>query len=147
MFHKDWTINVTCIVLTRKTAVHPGGHIFQQTGTIFKLSLAIIRTKVLTKVLTSKTARPLAATFFQQTGTILNLNWTKNKTSRENCNSPGGHVFQQTGTIFKLSLDIIRTYLVTKFQCKQGFTITIYENCWSPGDHVFQLTRTIFELS
>ncbi|KAH3806370.1 hypothetical protein DPMN_134690 [Dreissena polymorpha] len=100
MFHKDWTINVTCIVLTSKTATQPGGHIFQQTETIFKLSLAIIRTKVLTKVLRSKTAPPLAAT-----RDIIETN-----TSRVLTN-PGGHVFQQTGTIFKLSLDIIRTYI------------------------------------
>ncbi|KAH3801573.1 hypothetical protein DPMN_155228 [Dreissena polymorpha] len=48
-FHKDWTINVNSIELTRKNALHPGGHAFQRTGTILKLSPEIMRENVLTK--------------------------------------------------------------------------------------------------
>ncbi|KAH3787696.1 hypothetical protein DPMN_165823 [Dreissena polymorpha] len=112
-FHEDWTINVTCRVLTIKTAPSPGGHIFQQTGTIFQLCLAIIRTNVLTtktaptpcghtNVITKKTAPPNGGP------------WTKNKTSRvltmfyyshitKTAPLHGGYVFQLTRTIFELS--------------------------------------------
>ncbi|KAH3753649.1 hypothetical protein DPMN_188291 [Dreissena polymorpha] len=48
-----------------------------------------------------------------------NKDWTINVTSRElirkNAPSPGGNVFQQTGTILALSPDIIRTNFLTKF--------------------------------
>ncbi|KAH3769592.1 hypothetical protein DPMN_170865 [Dreissena polymorpha] len=82
-FQEDWTINVTSRV----------GNVFKRTGTIFKLSRDIIRTNVRTK-------------FHEY--------WTINVTSRvltRFCYSnirntslpPGGHVFQRTGTILKLS--------------------------------------------
>ncbi|KAH3835341.1 hypothetical protein DPMN_108692 [Dreissena polymorpha] len=43
--HEDWTINVA----SRPWYIHPGGHIFQPTGTIFELIQDIIGTNLLTK--------------------------------------------------------------------------------------------------
>ncbi|KAH3832995.1 hypothetical protein DPMN_106296 [Dreissena polymorpha] len=49
-FHEDWPINVANIVSTRQLPPPPpGGHVFQRTITIFKLTGAIVRTKVLIK--------------------------------------------------------------------------------------------------
>ncbi|KAH3700666.1 hypothetical protein DPMN_075643 [Dreissena polymorpha] len=83
--HEDWTINVTSRALTVKTARPPGGHFFQWTGTIFKLSRAIIRINVLTK---------------------FHEDWTLNVSSRvftrKTASPHGGRVFQPTETIFKL---------------------------------------------
>ncbi|KAH3751442.1 hypothetical protein DPMN_186000 [Dreissena polymorpha] len=65
----------------------PGGHVFQQTGTIFYhiQVTCIIGTNILTK---------------------FHEDWTMNVTSRvltrKNAPPPSGHVFQQTGTIFTL---------------------------------------------
>ncbi|KAH3861007.1 hypothetical protein DPMN_023933 [Dreissena polymorpha] len=72
---------------------HPGGNVFQQTGTIFVHIQDIIKTNILTKVLTS---------FY-------------NSHIKENATPPGGHVFQPTRTILKVVQDIIGTNLLTKF--------------------------------
>ncbi|KAH3880222.1 hypothetical protein DPMN_004132 [Dreissena polymorpha] len=45
-FHEDQTRNVISRVFTRKT----GGHVFQWTGTIFKLNQHIIKTNILTNL-------------------------------------------------------------------------------------------------
>ncbi|KAH3751175.1 hypothetical protein DPMN_185724 [Dreissena polymorpha] len=142
MFHQDWAINVTSRVLSSKAAPPPGGHIFQQTETTFKLSLAIIKTNVQTKfhedwtinvtprVLISKTALPLGVHVFLLIQTIFKLNpsiqetvltkfnedWTKNVTSRaENCPPSDDHVFSPIWTIFELVRDINQTNVLTKF--------------------------------
>ncbi|KAH3728893.1 hypothetical protein DPMN_054856 [Dreissena polymorpha] len=138
-FHEHWTTNVTSRVLTRKTAPPRGGHVFYSTGTIFELVQDIIGTHVLTKfhedwtknvtsrVLTRKTATPPGGHFHED--------WTKNVTSRvltrfyyshnykENCHTPGGHVFQPTGTIFELVQGIIKTHVLTKFH--EDWTINV----------------------
>ncbi|KAH3873798.1 hypothetical protein DPMN_037038, partial [Dreissena polymorpha] len=41
-FHDDWAKIVTSRVFTRNTALPPGGHVFQRTGTIFELNQHII---------------------------------------------------------------------------------------------------------
>ncbi|KAH3844257.1 hypothetical protein DPMN_086513 [Dreissena polymorpha] len=85
-FHVDWTTkNVTSRVLTMKTELPSGGHIFQGTRTILELGKTIIRTNVRSK--------------FED--------WTINLTStrlfRKTAQCSGGHVFQQTEDIFKQS--------------------------------------------
>ncbi|KAH3893693.1 hypothetical protein DPMN_017843 [Dreissena polymorpha] len=133
-------INVTSRVLTNKAAPPPGGHIFQRTKTIFKLSIAIIKTNVQTKfhedwtinvtpgVLTSKTALP-----------------------------PGGHVFLPIRTIFKLNRRIQKKKVLTKFHedwtknvTSTAFTcfhyIHIEKTAPPPGGHDFSPIWTIFEL-
>ncbi|KAH3689404.1 hypothetical protein DPMN_191746 [Dreissena polymorpha] len=47
-FHDDWEKIVTSNVFTRKTAPPIGGHVFQRTGTTFKLNQHIIETNILT---------------------------------------------------------------------------------------------------
>ncbi|KAH3799435.1 hypothetical protein DPMN_153043 [Dreissena polymorpha] len=82
-FHEDWTINVTSRVLTSKTTTPLGGHIFQQTGTNFKLSLSIIRTNVLTKFHEDWTINVTLRVL-----TSFNLNHIS-----PTAPPPGGHVF------------------------------------------------------
>ncbi|KAH3749097.1 hypothetical protein DPMN_183588 [Dreissena polymorpha] len=84
-FHEHWTINMTPRVLKRfyysyiiKNATPPGSHIFQRTGTILKLKIAIIRTNVLNKYCED---------------------WTINVSTAP---LPGGHFFPKTGTILEL---------------------------------------------
>ncbi|KAH3789521.1 hypothetical protein DPMN_167701 [Dreissena polymorpha] len=60
----------------------------------------------------------------------------------------GGHVFQLTGTIFKLITDSIRTNFLTKFHKDQTIHVAsrpCNENAPPPCGHVFQPTGTIFE--
>ncbi|KAH3819106.1 hypothetical protein DPMN_120839 [Dreissena polymorpha] len=49
-FHDDWAKIVTSRVFTRKTAPPTGGHVFQRTGTTFKLNQHIIKANILTNV-------------------------------------------------------------------------------------------------
>ncbi|KAH3707198.1 hypothetical protein DPMN_066595 [Dreissena polymorpha] len=147
--YEDWAINVTSRVLTSKAAPPPGGHIFQQTETIFKLSLAIIKRNVQT----NKTALPPGGHVFLLILTIFKLNrriqeitvltifhedWTKNVTlerSHKTATTPGGHFFTPIRTIFQLVRDINQAYVLTK------------NTAPPPGGHVFQWTGTIFELN
>ncbi|KAH3850092.1 hypothetical protein DPMN_092498 [Dreissena polymorpha] len=113
------------LVLTRKNAPPPGGHVFQQTRAIFELIQTIIRKNVLTKVLTRTNAPP-----------------------------PGGHVFQPTETSFVIVQDIIATNLLTKFHDDRKINVAsrvlkrfyyshiqpYEEKCPAPGGHVFQAT-------
>jgi len=153
-FHEDWSKNVTSRVLTRfyyshirKTATPPGSHVFQPTGTIFKLVQDIIRTNVLTK---------------------FHEDWTINVTSRvltrfyyshirKTAPPLGGHVFHPTETIFELVQDFIGTHVPTKFHEDWTKNVTsrvltrfyyshIRKTATPPGSHVFQPTGTIFEL-
>ncbi|KAH3846481.1 hypothetical protein DPMN_088782 [Dreissena polymorpha] len=156
-FHEVWAINVTSRVLTSKAALPPGGHIFQQTETIFKRSLAIIKTNVQTKFLSDK-------------------NWAINVTprvlTRKTAPPPGGHVFLPIQTIFKLNRRIHETNVLTKFH--EDWTTnrhiektapapgSHFHDDWAkivtfivftrntappPGGHVFQWTETIFEIN
>ncbi|KAH3879551.1 hypothetical protein DPMN_003454 [Dreissena polymorpha] len=107
-FHKDWIINVTSRVFTRKNATPPCGHLFQQIATILELSAD-------TNLLTKKTATPPGGHVFQQTRTISEIiqdiirtivltkfheDWTINVTSRvltkKTAPPPGSHVFHPT---------------------------------------------------
>ncbi|KAH3716149.1 hypothetical protein DPMN_058868 [Dreissena polymorpha] len=104
-FYKDWTINVTSKEV----------NFFQRTENIFELSPGIIRINHLTK-------------FYFHT------DWTITLTSREitrfyfisnNSPPPGGLVFKQTKSIFKLSPVIIRTNVLTKLY---ALTINLYKD-------------------
>ncbi|KAH3736025.1 hypothetical protein DPMN_042585, partial [Dreissena polymorpha] len=117
---------VAHLMLTRKTAPPPDGHVFHRTATIFKLSQDILRTNVPTK---------------------FHEDWTKNVTSTENCPPPGDHVVYRTATIFELSQDILRTNVPTKFREDWNKIVTSTKNCPAHGGHVFLRTGTIFKLS
>ncbi|KAH3831958.1 hypothetical protein DPMN_105231 [Dreissena polymorpha] len=174
MFHEEWVINATSRVLTSKAAPPPGGHIFQQTETILKLSLAIIKTNVQTKflsdedwtinvtprVLTSKTALPPGG---HETNVLTKIHedWTKNVTSKaftcfhyihieKTAPPPGSHVFSPIWTIFELVRDINETNILTKFHDDWAKIVTsrVFTRNTAPpsGGHVFQWTQTIFKL-
>ncbi|KAH3840958.1 hypothetical protein DPMN_114416 [Dreissena polymorpha] len=67
---------------------------------------------------------------------------------RKNAQLTGGHVFQPSGTIFKLVQEIMGTNLLTKFHDERTINVLLKpckEKCTAPGGHVFQ--PTIFELA
>ncbi|KAH3836000.1 hypothetical protein DPMN_109369 [Dreissena polymorpha] len=117
-----------------KNAPPPGGHIFQATGTIFKLVQDIIGTNLLTKFHDDRA-----------------INMGSRVLTRKNAPPPpGGHVFKATEIIFKLIQDIIGTNLLTKFHEDRKINVAskvhIGKNAPPPGGHVFQPTCIIFEL-
>ncbi|KAH3848044.1 hypothetical protein DPMN_090382 [Dreissena polymorpha] len=120
-------------VLTKKTAPPHGGHVFQRTGSIFKLSLDIISTHVQTKFHEDFTPITNVMTKFHEDWTI---SLTSRVLTRKTTPPPGGHVFQRTGTIFKLSLAIIRTNVLTKvhedWTINKTLRVLTSENCPAP---------------
>ncbi|KAH3877357.1 hypothetical protein DPMN_001220 [Dreissena polymorpha] len=171
-FHKDRKLNVASRVLTRKNAPPPSGHVFQPTGIIFKLVQDIIRMNLLTKFHEDRTinvtSRVLTRFYYshikpyKEQGTNCHKTRTLNVASRmKTAPPPGGHVFQQTGIIFKLVHDIIGMNLLTKFHedrkinvASRVLTKFYYSHIYSHirkntpplGSHVFQAKITIFEL-
>ncbi|KAH3706977.1 hypothetical protein DPMN_066368 [Dreissena polymorpha] len=136
-FHKDWTINVNSIELTRKNAPHPGGHAFQRTGTILKLSREII-------VLTRKNAPP-PSNFRTNVMTKFHKDLNINVTYRRLIS----HVFQRTGPNLELSPDIIGKNVLTKFHENWTKNLTSRvlkkKNALPPSGHSFrQSILTIF---
>ncbi|KAH3887206.1 hypothetical protein DPMN_011222 [Dreissena polymorpha] len=111
-FHEDRKINVASRVLTRKNAPSPGGHAFQPTGSIFKVFQDIIKMNLLTKFHDGRTinvaSRVLTRFYYCHIRTNLltkfhedrKINVAARVLTRKNAPSPGGHVFQPTGTIF-----------------------------------------------
>ncbi|KAH3834629.1 hypothetical protein DPMN_107961 [Dreissena polymorpha] len=88
-----------------------------------------------------KNAQPLAAFVFNQPDKVLTMN---------NAPPPCGHVFQQTGVVFKLVQDIFGTNFLTKFHENRkiiiDFRVLTRKYAPSPCGHVFQPTENIFEL-
>ncbi|KAH3806505.1 hypothetical protein DPMN_134825 [Dreissena polymorpha] len=153
-FHEDRTINVASRVLTRKNAPSPGGHVFQTTGTIFKHVQDIIRTNLLTKFHEDRTVNVASIlghvfqpTFHEdRTINVASRQYTFIAILEKNAPPPGGHVFQATGTIFKLFQNIIGTNLQTRFHDYWKINVASREKCPAPGGHVFQPTGTILKL-
>ncbi|KAH3847388.1 hypothetical protein DPMN_089709 [Dreissena polymorpha] len=107
--------------LTRKNAPHPGSHVFQQTGILFKLFQDIIGMNII-------------LTMFHEDRTVNVASrvkcpapwkpyWTITVASREKCPTPGGHVFKATKTILELIKDI-KTNLLTKFHENRKINVT-----------------------
>ncbi|KAH3870107.1 hypothetical protein DPMN_033288 [Dreissena polymorpha] len=91
------------LVLTKKNAPPPGGHVFQPTGIIFELVQDNIGMNLLTK--------------FHEDQTI-------NVASRvKNASPVGSHVFQANVIIFELIQDIIEANILTKFH--EDWTINV----------------------
>ncbi|KAH3801705.1 hypothetical protein DPMN_155366 [Dreissena polymorpha] len=163
-FHEDWgkymTSREKCPppaiirtnVLTKKNAPHPGGHAFQRTGTILKLSREIMRENILTK----KNAPP-PTNFRTNVMTKFHKDLNINVTYRS-------HVFQRTGPNLELSPDIIGKNVLTKFHENWTKNLTsrvlkkknalppsghmlTRKKAQSPGGHVFQQTGTSLQLS
>ncbi|KAH3712526.1 hypothetical protein DPMN_072277 [Dreissena polymorpha] len=119
-------------LLTKKTAGPPGNHVFQRTGTIFKLNSHIKETNVLIK---------------------FHENLAKNVTSRvftynhyihieKNAPPTGGHVFHRSRQ-FSNSSEISIKPIVYKENCHYKH---IEKNAPPTGGHVFSRISTIFEL-
>ncbi|KAH3752619.1 hypothetical protein DPMN_187240 [Dreissena polymorpha] len=120
-----------------KHSAAPGGHVFQPTGTIFKLFHDDRTINVASRVLKRKNTTPLGGHVFSPTGIISEFIQDINGTNRltkfhddrtihvtsivlishikKIAPPPGGHVFKATETVFELIQDIIRTNLPTKF--------------------------------
>ncbi|KAH3796118.1 hypothetical protein DPMN_149685 [Dreissena polymorpha] len=121
----------------------PGGHIFQATGTIFKLVQDIIGINLLTMFHDDRTmnvaSRELIR-FYSSNIAILG----------KNAPSPGGHVFNTTETIFELIQDIIWTNLLTKLHEDRKINVAsrmlTMKNAPPNCGHVFQPTSIIFEI-
>ncbi|KAH3792249.1 hypothetical protein DPMN_145740 [Dreissena polymorpha] len=84
-------------VLTKKNAKTPGGHVFQQTETMFELIQDIIITNKINVTSRIKTARPL------DSPGLLKKDWKKVTPS------------VKTETILEIVLDIIEINVLTKF--------------------------------
>ncbi|KAH3879153.1 hypothetical protein DPMN_003055 [Dreissena polymorpha] len=161
-------------LLTRKNApptinkekcpAPPGGHVFQRTGPKLELSSDIIRNKILTQTNQQSNQRTGQQQYFHE-------DWTKHLTSRvitkkmpcplaainnlshkvKNAPPPGGHIFQQTRTIFEIIHNIISTIVLTKFH--EDLTINMTSKVLtrkkvpSPGSHDFHITGIFFKLS
>ncbi|KAH3854634.1 hypothetical protein DPMN_097180 [Dreissena polymorpha] len=127
--HKDWTINVTFRILTRKMP-RPWWPCFSSNWNHFELVQNIIGTTLLNK-------------FHND----LTINVASRVLTSNNALPPGGNVFQQTRTVFELTQDIITTYGLTMFHNYWTIDVTFrVKNAQHPGGHVFQPTETIFEL-
>ncbi|KAH3825508.1 hypothetical protein DPMN_127385 [Dreissena polymorpha] len=107
----------------------PGDQVVQQTGTIFELVQYIIGTNLLTKFHEDPKIIVPSTVLTRQIFMTHNGRQTIDK--RENCPTPGGHVFPPIMTIFELVRDIYK----------------IDENDPPSGGHAFLLIRTIFELN
>ncbi|KAH3891420.1 hypothetical protein DPMN_015520 [Dreissena polymorpha] len=152
-FHEDPIINVASTVLTRqifmthngrqtidksdhkkKTAPHPGGHVFLPIWTIFELNRHIQKTH--TKNVTSR-----VFTCFHY------------KHKEKTAPPPGGHVFSPIWTIFKLVQDINETNVLTNFH--DDWTKIVTSRVFTrntappPGGHLHEdwasnVTSTVF---
>ncbi|KAH3840907.1 hypothetical protein DPMN_114365 [Dreissena polymorpha] len=116
-----------------KTARPPGSHVFQRTGTIFKLNSHIKERNVQTK---------------------FHENWAKNVTSSvqiEKCPAHWGPFFSLILTIFELVREINEPNVLTNFLDDWAKIVTsgVFTRKTTPptGSHVFQQTRTTFELN
>ncbi|KAH3897900.1 hypothetical protein DPMN_022096 [Dreissena polymorpha] len=164
-FHVYRTRNVASRVFTRKSAPPTGGHVFQRTGTTFDLNQDIIKTNILTNFeLNRSIIGTNLLTKFHEDRT---RNVASRVFTRKIAPPTGGHVFQQTGTIFQLNQDIIKTNILTNFKLDRDFIVTnpltkFHEdrlrnvasrvftnkskNVMPTGGHGFQATETIFKL-
>ncbi|KAH3880352.1 hypothetical protein DPMN_004266 [Dreissena polymorpha] len=135
----------------KETTPSRGSHVFQQTITIKKLGLDIIKANVVTKfhkdlttnmnsrVLTRKTAPPLANKIVltrktaQLSGGHFHVDWNINVTSRvltrKTATPPDGHTINLTTFHEDWTLNVTR------------------KTAPPPGIHVFQWTGTIFDLN
>ncbi|KAH3869635.1 hypothetical protein DPMN_032804 [Dreissena polymorpha] len=120
-FHEDRTRNVASRVFTRKTAPPTGGNVFQRTGPTFELIQHIIKTNILTNFDLNRViieTNLLAKLHEDRTRNVASRVFTR-KTA-----PPVGHVFQRTGTTFKLNQHIIKTNILTNFENDQGIIWT-----------------------
>ncbi|KAH3895320.1 hypothetical protein DPMN_019482 [Dreissena polymorpha] len=130
IFHEERTVNLASRVLTShimKNDPPRDGHVFQRTGTIFKLVQDIIETNLLANIHDDQTIKVASRGLSFSTNHIIGINlvtkfhedWTLNVASRlltsymiKNAPPPGGHVLQPTLTIFRLVQNNIWTHFL-----------------------------------
>ncbi|KAH3825868.1 hypothetical protein DPMN_127751 [Dreissena polymorpha] len=134
-----------------KTAPPTGGHVFQLIRTTFELNQDIINTNILTnfelgrdfirdfiwtklliKFHEDGTRNVASRVFTSKSQDIIRTNVLTKITSLP----PGGHVFQQTETIFELIQDIIKTNILTNFH-----VLTKFHEDWIINVTFIVLTR------
>ncbi|KAH3801842.1 hypothetical protein DPMN_155504 [Dreissena polymorpha] len=134
-FHEDRTRNVAR-VFKRKTAPPTGCHVFQRTGTTFKLNQHItLRQKILQNYIKIgheifKLDRGIIWTNLltkfheDQTRNVASRVFTRFLYSQieKNVLPTGSHVFQRTRTTFELNQHIIKTNIFTKNVASKVFT-------------------------
>ncbi|KAH3755483.1 hypothetical protein DPMN_190179 [Dreissena polymorpha] len=118
--HKIVTIFEDDIIQTNrckqgKNARPPGGHAFQPTKTLFIQDKIMMN--LLIKVYEDRTINVASRVFTRKNAPPPDIIGTNLLTNVSKPRPPplGGHVFQPTGTVFKLIKDIIGTNLLTKF--------------------------------
>ncbi|KAH3840787.1 hypothetical protein DPMN_114243 [Dreissena polymorpha] len=111
-FHDDWAKIVTFRVLT--------SHVIQLTGTIFEVNSHIKETNVLTKFHENWAKNVISRVEKCPARTNFHDDWAKIVTcrvfTRKTAPPTGGHVFQRTGTTFKLDQHIIKANILTNFE-------------------------------
>ncbi|KAH3802007.1 hypothetical protein DPMN_155673 [Dreissena polymorpha] len=142
---------------TRKNARPPGGHAFQPTKTIFIQD--IIMMNLLIKVYEDQTINVASRVFTRKNAPppdIIGTNLLTKVLARKKAPPPlGGHVFQPTGTVFKLIKDIENNRLLPDHinVFHEDLTINVAsrvlksKNASPTGCHVFKATRTFFQTS
>ncbi|KAH3808196.1 hypothetical protein DPMN_136548, partial [Dreissena polymorpha] len=170
-FHENWAKNVTSRVFTCFHYIHikkndppTGGHTDIKTN--FELDRDIIGTNLLTKFHEDRTINVAFRVF---TNKIMLMDGRRTDVRRTNTvhksspeqsgilrRPPGNHVFQRTGTIFKLNSHVTSRVLtcfhyihIEKNAPPTGGHKSIKPMKTAPptGDHVFQRTRTTFQLN
>ncbi|KAH3845927.1 hypothetical protein DPMN_088222 [Dreissena polymorpha] len=117
-FNEDRTI-----FKTNTPRPHYGGHVFQETGTIFELCHDDRTINLASRVLKR-------------------FNYSHIK----NAPTPGGHVLQQTITTFELVQDIITTHVLSKFHEDWIMNVTLrMKNAPPPGCYGFQPSGIILK--
>ncbi|KAH3860846.1 hypothetical protein DPMN_023769 [Dreissena polymorpha] len=151
------------IHVSRKNARPPGGHAFQPTKTIF--IQYIIMMNLLIKVYEDRTINVASRVFTRKNapppgGNVQDIIGTNLLTNVSKPRPPplGGHVFQPTGTVFKLIKEIENNrYQATGYQSDinvfhEDLTINVAsrvltrKNAPPTGCHVFKATRNFFKL-
>ncbi|KAH3866283.1 hypothetical protein DPMN_029343 [Dreissena polymorpha] len=133
MFHHDQTINMASRLYKEKCHAPIGGHVFQPTGTIFKLIQDIIG-KNPSRV---KNSTPPLRPYIIGTNLL----------TKKNATPSGGHVFQPTCIIFFLGQDMMGMNFLTKFHEDRIINVASkVKNAPPLSSHVFEANIPIFEL-
>ncbi|KAH3701905.1 hypothetical protein DPMN_076901 [Dreissena polymorpha] len=137
----------------RKNARPPGGHAFQPIKTLFIQDKIMMN--LLIKVYEDRTINVASRVFTRKNAPppdIIGTNLLTKVLARKKAPPPplGGHVFQPTGTVFKLIKDIIGTNLLTKFHedltINDASRVLTRRNAPALGSYVFQANVIIFKV-
>ncbi|KAH3711751.1 hypothetical protein DPMN_071425 [Dreissena polymorpha] len=122
-FHDDWARIVTYRVFTRKTVPPTGGHLHEDWAlNVTSMSyFELDRDIIWTNLLTNKCGLLIV---YEQMWTDDGRTDGQTPQSGKLRRPPGNHVFQRTGTIFKLNSRIKETKVLTKFHGNWAKNVT-----------------------